>query len=199
MLLLVVRKLDGRYQVTGVREFQIDVNYHPDHHRECTQDVADYVTTTLETNQIFFPDRPNIDQPQITDFDLEPVDPVENLRANALNFLRTGELEKSLDSDFYLSFLEFIQLNNYMCSKGYFFTDENREELYLTILNTADPVLIAKLEDYLLAFDELNRFNSPIEDYRASRKAMNEMTSEAEVRTYFRNKTGREIADIFNN
>lgn len=198
MLLLKIFKQDGDYKITGTKEYEIDVNYHEDFYRETTQDVFDFVNAEIDENDLTFPDTPGIPSPSIQQITLTPVDAVEKLKGNALHFLRFGELEKSLDSDFYLTFLEFIQLNNYLCSKGHFVTDENREEVYLDILNSGDAVLIEKLEDYLEIMDEISRFDGPIQDYRDSRKSLKDMSTTEEIRTFFRNKTGREIADLFN-
>jgi chromatin segregation and condensation protein Rec8/ScpA/Scc1 (kleisin family) len=48
-------------------------------------------------------------------------------------------------------------LNNELNAKGYFIYDGNREEVYLSILETGDDVLIAKLEEYLNFKDEIAR------------------------------------------
>ena len=52
---------------------------------------------------------------------------------------------------------EYTVINNYLCDKGYFIHDENREEKYLEILETGDEILIDKLEIYLNAKDYIGR------------------------------------------
>jgi hypothetical protein len=56
-----------------------------------------------------------------------------------------------------LTSYSWIMLNNELNAKGYFIYDGNREETYLTILETGDDVLIAKLEEYLNFKDEIAR------------------------------------------
>lgn len=51
----------------------------------------------------------------------------------------------------------FMILNNDLCNEGYYITNENREEVYIKILETGDEELISKLEDYLNYKDELER------------------------------------------
>jgi predicted ATP-dependent Lon-type protease len=48
-------------------------------------------------------------------------------------------------------------LNNLLNSKGYFIHDDNREEVYLEILETGDSGLIDTLERYLNMKDEIHR------------------------------------------
>jgi predicted transcriptional regulator len=50
----------------------------------------------------------------------------------------------------------YIDINNELASKGFFITDENREEKYLEILETGDDKLIDALEEFLILKDELS-------------------------------------------
>lgn len=52
---------------------------------------------------------------------------------------------------------EYININNYLCDKGYFIHDNNKEDIYLSILETEDEHLIDSLEIYLNARDEIAR------------------------------------------
>lgn len=56
-----------------------------------------------------------------------------------------------------LMMYQYININNILCDKGFFIHDDNREEVYLKILETADELLIDKLEIYLNARDEISR------------------------------------------
>jgi len=77
----------------------------------------------------------------------------------------------------------FAALNSFsiLASKGYFITDENREEKYLEIINTGDADLIESLEEYLDSYDNI----SPIASMQKSMKQVeidiNAATSEEEV------------------
>ena len=56
-----------------------------------------------------------------------------------------------------LTMYGFIVLNNDLVNAGYAITNDNREEKYLSILETGDETLINKLEDYLNYKDEIER------------------------------------------
>lgn len=56
-----------------------------------------------------------------------------------------------------LMMYEFININNVLCSKGYFIHDDNREDEYLKILETEDEKLIDQLEIFLNARDVISR------------------------------------------
>lgn len=86
--------------------------------------------------------------------DLEQSDPLGEARDAAVikvRMLVTPELSKISGFAMY----GFIILNNDLSAKGYFITNENREEKYLEMLETGDEKLIAKLEDYLNYKDEI--------------------------------------------
>jgi hypothetical protein len=55
-----------------------------------------------------------------------------------------------------LTLYRFMMLNNDLSSAGFFITDNNREEMYLKILETENADLIQKLEDFLNHKDELD-------------------------------------------
>lgn len=56
-----------------------------------------------------------------------------------------------------LTMYGFIVLNNDLIDAGYAFTNNNREEKYLEIIETGNEALITKLEDYLKYRDEIDR------------------------------------------
>jgi len=56
-----------------------------------------------------------------------------------------------------LMMYDYININNYLADKGYFIHDENREDMYMSILETEDEDLIDQLEIYLAARDEISR------------------------------------------
>lgn len=55
---------------------------------------------------------------------------------------------------------DFMMKNNVLASKGYFITDENREEKYIDIIETGDMDLIMVLESFLESKDKLDRANA---------------------------------------
>lgn len=55
------------------------------------------------------------------------------------------------------AYFRFSYLNNLFCSKGYFITEENREQKYIEIIEKNDEILIKHLEEYLQLLTQLNR------------------------------------------
>lgn len=80
-----------------------------------------------------------------------------------------------------LAMYGFICLNNELAEKGFFITDENRESMYLKILETGDEKLIAKLEDYLNYRDEIGRVAALHDKFEQFRKDINNSESEEEI------------------
>lgn|SRR5574344_2796272 len=64
----------------------------------------------------------------------------------------------------------FFKLNHYLESKGYFITDENREEKYLEVINSGDTEVLEKLSEYL---DSLDEFNAIDEIYKTFKEYKN--------------------------
>ncbi len=70
------------------------------------------------------------------------------------------------------TYFRYTYLNNMFCNKGYFITEENREEVYIKILETENDELISKLEEYLKTMDLLNQHE---QIYQAFVNGLNEM------------------------
>lgn len=62
-------------------------------------------------------------------------------------------------------YIDFIDTNNILNSKGYFITDDNKEEKYLEILETEDEDLIDTLEKFLISKDRLSPIKTAREDF----------------------------------
>ena len=76
-----------------------------------------------------------------------------------------------------LMMYQYININNILCDKGYFIHDDNKEEVYLQILETGDEKLIDKLELYLNARDEISRSGFLEEKYAKFFRQVNEVES----------------------
>lgn len=70
------------------------------------------------------------------------------------------------------TYFKYSQLNNYFNSKGFFITEENREEKYIEILEKDDEIMMAKLEEYLRVLTQLNSFDRM---YQAFLNALDEI------------------------
>ena len=84
-----------------------------------------------------------------------------------------------------LMMFEYININNYLSDKGYFIHDDNREEVYLNILETGDELLINKLEIYLNARDNIARSSYMENEYFKLYQDIRESTSTEEAQEVF--------------
>jgi len=89
----------------------------------------------------------------VEDIDPEDIGNVKSVEIRRIRALITPELASISGVALY----SWIILNNELNSKGYFIYDGNREEVYLSILETGDEELINKLEEYLNYKDEIAR------------------------------------------
>ena len=62
-------------------------------------------------------------------------------------------------------YIDFIDTNNILNSKGFFITDENKEEKYLEILETGNEDLIDTLERFLISKDRLSVVKTAREEF----------------------------------
>lgn len=93
---------------------------------------------------------------EVTFTTLGEVNTVQEHRNAALSKVRML-INPELASIAGLTMYGFIVLNNDLVNAGYAITNDNREEKYLSILETGDEDLINKLEDYLNYKDEIER------------------------------------------
>lgn len=86
-----------------------------------------------------------------------------------------------------LTYYKFTILNNELADKGFFITDQNREEKYIEILEKEDESLIDKLEQYLLCRDEISRASAAYEAYNNIKNILNECATPEEMeQEYFK-------------
>lgn len=72
-----------------------------------------------------------------------------------------------------LDFVSFLAINNKFLSKGFYITDENREEMYIKVIETGDNQLISDLETFINLRDSIkiletkrNEFNDIVNGLR---------------------------------
>lgn len=64
-----------------------------------------------------------------------------------------------------LDFVSFFILNNELSSKGYIITEDNREEVYIKIIETGDVQLINDLEKYINLRDSIKDLEKKKDEY----------------------------------
>jgi len=63
---------------------------------------------------------------------------------------------------------DFMMVQNRFNSLGHFITEDNKEEVYLAIINDGDESLITDLETYLTAMEEMNDINKRYKKFRGA-------------------------------
>lgn len=91
-----------------------------------------------------------------------------------------------------LTLYGFTVLNNDLISAGYVITNENREEQYLKILETADEKLISKLEEYLNYRDEIESVAAVERKFSQLRKDIRNVSTIEDI-----NKLADEFLQMF--
>ena len=79
-----------------------------------------------------------------------------------------------------VDFITFIDVNNILHSKGFFITEDNREEKYLEILETGNDELIDLLEEFLIAKDNLNPLVDAKKQYTKTIERLKEIDEDSE-------------------
>jgi len=84
-----------------------------------------------------------------------------------------------------LMMYQYININNTLCDKGFYIHDDNKEEIYLKILETEDELLIDKLEEYLNAREVIARSSFLEDRYMKYYRDIKDASSEEEVEKLF--------------
>lgn len=95
-----------------------------------------------------------------------------NMVKSGYIFSLHAEITKKLQQIPQYTYYRFSYLNNLFASKGFFITNENREEVYIQILETEDEFLITKLEELLKIINLLDSFEK---QYQCFLNALDEM------------------------
>lgn len=74
-----------------------------------------------------------------------------------------------------------------LADKGYFITDQNREEKYIEIIETGDEELIELLEEYLIHKDEITNLKWNRKEYNKGLKTIAKLDEDSEeIREFIR-------------
>lgn len=120
----------------------------------------------------------------VSDLVIEELDPLDTAKQTAIikarDLIYTARINKLAIAKFYRFFI----LSHYFADKGIFITEENRENKYLEIINSAaqleDPdaseAMIANLEEYINLLDSLSEIKNILKDLDAFIESVNEVT-----------------------
>jgi len=75
------------------------------------------------------------------------------------------KLEGVVNTSDLVYYVDFIDTNNILNSRGFFITDDNKEEKYLEILETGDEDLIDTLEKFLISKDKLGPIKTARDEF----------------------------------
>ena len=105
------------------------------------------------------------------DFLIVEYDDIE-LEKNKLNKKINSLITYEMTSIFALDYCQFISINTFFISKGFYITDETREEVYLKIIETEDDSLLQMMEKYLVLKDKIDGLTSKVNLFESSLKTL---------------------------
>ena len=179
--------------ITGLTETDAS-EWRTDFWIECTKEVFDWVEIKNRTNELqinsvisFIDDTASII--------LFPLASLEIWKTTALSMYEKEYFAGAMGNKFYIVALSFMLLNTELSSKGYFITDDNREEQYLNILNTGDTDLIEKLEQYLVHMDKINEIKHNFNSYFDLSADLASAIDYKDINKLFKDKTGKSLIE----
>lgn len=145
---------------------------------------------------------------------VEPVETVDQIREklvgaslNGVEDFELDELQHKLKFNVrhaisqntqLLSFtlFNYMKLNNELIAAGFCITDDNREEVYLKIINTGDIELIDKLSSYLDAYDELSAGSKYVNRYNDAVRIINNAKTVDELNREYVDKIAPTLCEV---
>lgn len=152
--LLIMHDNNQYWKITGVEEREDDY-IDPTKFFITTDEIYDFIKEKLANNIIII-NKENLNSAvKIEDFILDEIDYSEKLRNDSRNLIYN-----SISGRFnFISMMElynFILANNYMFSRGFYITDENKDDFYIDIIKSENEKDIEMLEKFLYAKDMLS-------------------------------------------
>lgn len=144
---------------------------------DVNDEIAIFCKNKLDENKIIIiEDINNITLDNIKLYD-ESNDFISDYKNSCLRAL-ARTFKNRIDIDVIFSSLKFALGFSYLASKGYYITQENREEMYMNIIATNDPELFMVLEDYV---DSLTNLEKSLIDYKKFATATHNIISTHDV------------------
>lgn len=182
-----VKKITGS-RIIGDTDLYDDVKF-----IKVTKEIYDYVMDAYPLYEMTFPDTISSDLmlDQITKSIVEGIDGFKNDAQFTYVFRELRN--ENINIDFMIMSIKFMLLNNRLANKGYLFTEENKEQLYLDILNSGDEALVGILDDYLVVLDYILEYENKIDIYLNMKKKLSAAQSLQEIQTIYNEATGRDF------
>jgi len=118
-----------------------------------SDEVYKFVCDNIEEHILICPR--NVEELKVDMIEVKAANILIELKHTAVKAYKNFHLGRVMDPEFLITFIDYTMLNNKFCSHGFFITQDNKEEMYLDILNTGDMSLIESLERYLNVSDKI--------------------------------------------
>jgi len=195
--LLKTYPIVDKIKITGYRQIDDNELFDDTRFMVVDDDIYNYVVDNYEKGELLYPD--TIVDLSLSDIEFIEFDDVQALKNNALNIFIRNELRNDDTSlDFFLISVKFTILNNQMIEKGYVFTPDNKEEIYLDVLNGGDEQSIEILEDYIEVLDAVTTYSTKVNNYISMKKELVDLTTSQEIIDIYSSYTGRNLIDDMN-
>jgi hypothetical protein len=185
-----------KVKITGYGEVEDRSEYGEDLYVEVSGLIYEYVKENINRNDVIC----QLIGGDITidGIELIPKDELNNLRNIVIKTFRKYFVDRHFDSEFYITFINYTRLNNKLSSKGYFITDDNREDVYLEIINTDDMDLIDLLDEFLMVMDEISEYDSAMKVFSDFKTNVNNLMDISDIKELFKSETGMDF-DLYYN
>jgi hypothetical protein len=135
----------------GADDFQVD----PDLFLEVNSNQFTYAKNLLDAGAtITYPTSASLPL-SVDDLTIVNVTPLKAAKVKAYSNIASQINNRLMSNLIFLNIYKFILTDNKLKNGGYFVTDENREQIYLDIVNNGDQNYIRALEEYLDAKDRM--------------------------------------------
>jgi hypothetical protein len=114
------------------------------------------------------------------DLILNETDELTVIKGSALSRIR-AKVDYHLANLSALEFYRFFIINNKLIENGYYITNENRERMYLKIIDTDNKTLISYLEEYLKIMDRISAVEWVYRQYETAEVEINKSKTKKEV------------------
>lgn len=189
----------GFKKITGTRTIDDTEIYDTTKFILVPKNVYDYVNETYPEFELKFPDTISANL-MLENIISTAIEGIEGYKNDAQSIYIFKELRNdNVNIDFVMMSIKFMLLNNRFINNGYAFTRENREQLYLQIINENNTQLVSMLDDYLLVLDYILDYESRIDIYLEMKKQLLTANTLEEVRTIYNTVTGRDLLTDLNN
>lgn len=191
--LFVIQDIGTGYEITNTKvvddSFEVDTNRFVE---ATSLDFFEFVKTLLDdSHRVMYHNSVGIPT-SASELLIEDLDELTVAKAKARTRAK-HILKERLDWTIMFEFYRFQMASNYLVNRGYYITEDNREEKYLEIVATNDENLILILDGYLDAVDKIQPYYNI---YRTYYKLKEDVNGAADVATI--NQFLSDFANVWN-